>query len=82
MTAALAAPLARALAQIGIVEDDHDEQYRLATHDTARVLRILRSNPEVLAALAEALQDIHKCPYWQPDRAAPRLLDVLLGPKL
>ena len=89
--ASLAGPLARALAQIGVVEDDRDEQYRLATHDTARVLAHLRANPATLAAMAEALHSIDKrCVHledcadgqavWkQCENWSGRILDHLLG---
>jgi hypothetical protein len=90
VTGTLAAPLAQALALHGIVVDDWQEQYTV-DHGLARdILAHLRSDPEVLAALAEALQAVNASQYvetsygtmWHdlgPNERAAAILDALMG---
>ena len=83
MPGSLEAPLARAL------EFHNAKQSRLANADW--LLHLLRSDPAVTAALAEALHDIGPepllglpdvCNLWpEHERQADAILDALLGPR-
>jgi hypothetical protein len=85
MTGTLAAPLARAMGYVGLMHWKPEDV-------ASEILAALRSDPEVVGALAEALhEDLHPIICggdadgeldisWYRARAAA-LLDALLGPK-